>query len=226
MVTLHHPNYSLASLPSTATRKGYQSMSSPSTHPTFLAHAFPAPHFTAEEQSAIFAEFTRVEFTKYSPLLSAGQSAGHYWFIESGFARSYAISPEGNDVTTGFFCAGDIVIDWPSFFLRQPTRESIEALEDCVTWQIGYEAFQKLFHTLPTFRDNGRTVLVGSYFELKRHSVALIVDSAADRYSKLVQERPMVAQQAPLKHIATYLGVTDTSLSRIRRELAKAPRTV
>jgi CRP-like cAMP-binding protein len=196
-------------------------MSASSSPSSFLAHAFPTPHFSAEEQAAIFAEFSRVTFAKYDLLLTAGQSAGHYWYIESGFARSYAISPEGNEVTTNFFCAGDVVIDWPSFFLRQPTRESIEAMEDCVTWQIGYDAFQKLFHTIPTFRDGGRTLLVGSYFELKRHSVALIVDSAADRYRKLVQERPAVAQHAPLKHIATYLGVTDTSLSRIRRELAK-----
>jgi CRP-like cAMP-binding protein len=198
-------------------------MSSLSTQYPFLSEAFPAGQFTPEEQSAIFSEFTRVSFAKYSHILSVGSAADHYWFIESGFARSYAISPEENEVTTGFFAAGDLVIDWPSFFMRQPTRETIEAMEDCVAWQIGYDSFQKLFHTIPNFRDGGRSQLVASYFELKRHSVALIVDSAADRYKKLVQEKPAVVQSAPLKHIATYLGVTDTSLSRIRRELAKAP---
>ncbi len=193
----------------------------PSTKPASILHQiFRDSEFSAEELAAILPKFKRVEFSKHTFLLRACETARHYWYIETGFARSYAVNLKGEDITTHFYAPGDIVIDWPSFFLRQPTRENIEALADCTAWQLDFETFQQLFHTLPTFRDSGRTRLVGSYFELKRHSVSLIADSAAERYRRLVQEKPQVAQNAPLKHIATYLGITDTSLSRIRRNIA------
>lgn len=77
----------------------------------------------------------------------------------------------------------------------------------------------KLFH-IEAFREVGRTRLVNSYFDLKSHSVSMITDEAQKRYLDLIANKPNVLQYVPLKHIATYLGVTDTSLSRIRKEIA------
>jgi hypothetical protein len=59
---------------------------------------------------------------------------------------------------------------------------------------------------------------VGSYFKLKERTILMITDTAKDRYEKLLKEKPDIFQNASLKHIATYLGITDTSLSRIRKE--------
>ncbi len=182
---------------------------------------FCEPEFTAAEIETIVPYFKRVEFSRHTFLLRAGEVAGVYWYVERGFLRSYAVNPRGEDTTTRFFAAGDLVIDWPSFFLRAPTREHIEALEDCVCWQTDFASFQKLFHSGAAFRDSGRTRLVQSYFELKQHSVSQIADTAADRYLRLVKEQPVVASQASLKHIASYLGITAPSLSRIRRSLAR-----
>jgi CRP-like cAMP-binding protein len=188
--------------------------------PGILKDVFSKSEYTAAEIETIQSKFKRAEFSKHTAILRAGETARHYWYVETGFVRSYALNPNGEDITTHFYAPGDIIIDWPSFFLSQPTRETIETLTDCTGWGIDYQSFQQLFHTIPTFRDSGRTRLVTSYFELKRHSVSLIADSAADRYRRLVQEKPHITQNAPLKHIASYLGVTDTSLSRIRREIA------
>src|SRR5690606_31858197 len=120
-----------------------------------------------------------------------------------------------------FYSTGDIVIDWPSFFLRAPTRENIQALTDCICWQLDFPTFQSLFHSIEKFREAGRTRLVSSYFSLKKHSVSMIADDAPKRYQQLLQEKPHIFQQVSLKHIASYLGITDTSLSRIRREMSK-----
>lgn len=189
--------------------------------PHFLTRIFTPQQFTPEQLESIVSKFKRVEFAKNRYLLTEGKTAGHYWFVESGFVRSYAVDTEGNDISTDFYTVGDIVIDWPSFFLRNPTRENIQALTDCVCWQLDFETFQQLFHGMEAFREQGRTRLVGSYFALKNHNISMIVEPAKDRYKKLLREKPQIVQNVSLKQIATYLGITDTSLSRIRKEITQ-----
>lgn len=190
------------------------------TEQHFLNHIFKNKDFSNEELETVISKFKQIHFSKNDYLLNEGKTENHYWFIESGFVRSYVIDTEGNDITTNFYAVGDIVIDWTSFFLKNPTRENIQALTDCVCWQLDFDTFQQLFHSIKSFREQGRTTLVNSYFSLKKHSVSMIADQAKERYIRLVKDKPHIIQNISLKHIATYLGITDTSLSRIRKEIA------
>jgi CRP-like cAMP-binding protein len=187
--------------------------------PHFLKSIFLEQNFSKEDYAKILSQYERIEFAKHDLLIAEGLVANYYYFMESGFARSYAINLEGADITTKFFSQADIVIDWHSYFLKAKCRENIQAITPCVAWKIKFEDFMKLF-SIEAFRDVGRTRLVNNYFELKNHSVSLIVDPAKDRYLNLVKEKPDIALSVPLKQIATYLGITDTSLSRIRKEIA------
>lgn len=187
----------------------------------FLNHVFAKSDITPEELEVIIPKFKKVEFKKGDFMLQAGKTVDHYWFIQDGFIRSFAVDPDGNDVSTGFYTVGDIAIEWSSFFLRQPTKENFQTLTDCVCWQIDFNSFQELFHSIKNFREQGRTTLVGSYFGLKRHNISMITDKAIDRYKALLKEKPHIIKNVSLKHIASYLGVTDTSLSRIRKEVAE-----
>jgi CRP-like cAMP-binding protein len=186
----------------------------------FLTQIFNVQNFTPEEFELILSQYTRIEFQKNDYLIPYNSVAGYYYFVESGFARSYVMNPEGDDITTKFFGEKDIVIDWHSYFLRSNSRESIQAITKCVAWKITFENFMKLFK-IEAFREVGRTRLVNNYFELKSHSVSMIADPAKERYLNLVKEKPDIVQSVPLKQIATYLGITDTSLSRIRKEISK-----
>jgi CRP-like cAMP-binding protein len=186
----------------------------------FLNNVFGKTDMSTEEIETTISRFKQVSFEKNEFLLEEGKTAHHYWFIQSGLVRSYAVDTEGNDITTNFYAVGDIVIDWPSFFLRNQTRENFQALSPCICWQLDFDTFQELFHSIGSFREQGRTTLVGSYFALKRHSISMIADQAKDRYLRLIKEKPQIVQSVSLKHIATYLGITDTSLSRIRKEIA------
>ena len=78
-----------------------------------------------------------------------------------------------------------------------------------------------LFHSLPEFRDFGRAILVKGFATLKLRMLSMITETAEERYAALLQSNPEIFQQAPLKYIASYLGITDTSLSRIRKEMMK-----
>jgi CRP-like cAMP-binding protein len=184
----------------------------------FLKKIFNQQNFASEDLEKIFSQYQRIEFAKNDYLIKEGNTANFYYFMESGFSRSYVVDLEGNDISTKFFSSTDIVIDWHSYFLKTKCRENIQAITACVAWKITFENFMQLFH-IEAFREVGRTRLVNNYFELKNHSVSVIADPAKDRYLNLLKTKPDIVQNVPLKQIATYLGITDTSLSRIRKEI-------
>lgn len=186
----------------------------------FLKAIFSAADFKEDELALIIPKFKKVEFAKNDFLLQEGKTENLYWFLESGFARSFVNDTNGNDITTNFYSCKDVVIDWSSFFLRNPTRENIQALTDCVCWQLDFESFQQLFHGIETFREHGRRRLVSSYFALKNHSVSIIADQAKERYLQLLKDKPQIVQNVSLQHIATFLGITNSSLSRIRKQIS------
>lgn len=187
----------------------------------FLYQIFKPENFDQKELDLIVDQFEEIEFKKNDYLIETGKTSTFYYFVEEGFLRSYSIDLDGNDITSKFFTPKDIVIDWHSYFLKKPSREPVQALTPGRCWKIRFSDFMKLFH-IEAFREVGRTRLVQNYFELKNHSISVIADHAKDRYLNLLREKPELVQNVPLKHLATYLGITDTSLSRIRNEIAKA----
>lgn len=186
----------------------------------FLNKIFKAENYSTDDYQKIIQAYQEIHIKKGDYFLREGKVANHYWFIQSGLVRSYAIDPSGKDISTNFYAGGDLLIDWPSFFMRQPIRENIQAITDCVCWQLDFNTFQNLFHSIEAFREQGRANLVKSYFTLKNHTISIIADQAKERYLKLIKEKPELSQNVSLKHLASYLGITDTSLSRIRKEIA------
>jgi len=94
-------------------------------------------------------------------------------------------------------------------------------MTDCVCWKIDFEAFQNLFKKIKGLSELGRSWMTERLFQCKQHAISMITDSASERYLSLQNNYPQILQHAPLKNIASYIGVTDTSLSRIRREILK-----
>jgi CRP-like cAMP-binding protein len=185
----------------------------------FLHHVFTSQDFTPVEQEEIISQFRQVNFAKNDYLIKEGNTAHKYWFVEQGFIRAYVIDILGNDISTNFYAVGDLMIDWISFFQHTPAKENIQAMTDAVVWEIDFDKFQKLYHSIKAFNEHGRGTMVQGYFTLKQHSIAMLTDHAKERYVRLLEEKPHIIQNVSLKHIATYLGITDTSLSRIRKEL-------
>ncbi|WP_294819300.1 Crp/Fnr family transcriptional regulator [uncultured Flavobacterium sp.] len=163
-------------------------------------------------------QFELVSLAKNDYFITEGNTANFYYFLESGFARSYSIDLKGAAITTKFYSSKDIVIDWQSYFLKTKCRENIQALTPCTAWKISFNNFMKLFN-IEAFREVGRTSLIKNYFDLKNHSLSVITSTATERYLTLIEDKPDIVQNVPFKHIATYLGIADTSLSRIRKEI-------
>ena len=154
-------------------------------------------------------------------LFKEGRICNDYYFLENGFIRAFAHDTEGNDVTTNFYSSNQVVFEVASFFNRTPSKENYQALVDCDGWCITYEQLNKLFHSMQEFRDFGRSILVKGFSALKIRMLAMITETAEQRYDALLKTNPEIFRYAALKHIASYLGITDTSLSRIRKEYIK-----
>ncbi len=186
-----------------------------------LAKAFNSSNFSPDEMEKMSDRFEFIDFKKGDYILQQGTIANDLMIVLEGLLRSFAIDPDGNEITTNFHGKGSGVLEVASFFLRVPTKENTQALIDGKGLKVSFEGFQELFHSIPKFREAGRARLVNGFLALKNRSLSIITDSAETRYLQLVNTHPQVISEAPLKHIASYLGITDTSLSRIRRELAK-----
>ena len=165
--------------------------------------------------------FSPKEIRKNSFLLKEGRVSDEYFFLENGFIRAFANDIEGNDVTTNFYSTGQVVFEVSSFFNRTVSKENFQAIIDCEGWYITYEQLNNLFHSMHDFRDFGRSILVKGFSSLKTRMLSMITETAEQRYDTLLRTNPEIFQQAALKHIASYLGITDTSLSRIRKEYTK-----
>jgi CRP-like cAMP-binding protein len=165
--------------------------------------------------------FEECSFNKNELFLKEGKISNGYFVLTEGFMRSYVTDINGNDVTIAFHASVRPVFEVASFFNHMPSMENIEALLPCKGWLINYEQLNHLFHTVPEFREFGRWVLVNGFTAFKLRTLSMITETAEQRYASLLQSHPEVFQYAPLKYIASYLGITDTSLSRIRKEFAK-----
>ncbi|WP_217605780.1 Crp/Fnr family transcriptional regulator [Chitinophaga sp. GbtcB8] len=176
---------------------------------------------TPEKAAEIAGHFTFREIPKNAFFLEEGKIANNYLFLEKGFMRVFAYDMDGNDVTTGFAAPRQVVLEVSSFFNRTRSQENIQALTDCEGWGLTYDELNQLFHARPEFREFGRHVLVNAFTTLKTRMLSMITETAEQRYTGLLNTNPAIFQHAPLKNIASYLGITDTSLSRIRKEFSK-----
>jgi CRP-like cAMP-binding protein len=173
-----------------------------------------------QKAEEIAGHFSNKILSKNDFFLKAGKPSNEYLYLEKGFMRAFAFDTDGNDVTTNFYTCNQVVFEVSSFFDRTISRENIQALSDCEGWCITYDKLNWLFHEMPEFRAFGRYILVKGFAALKNRMLSMITETAEERYIKLLQNNAEVFQHAPLKNIASFLGITDTSLSRIRKELS------
>ncbi|UQB69568.1 Crp/Fnr family transcriptional regulator [Epilithonimonas zeae] len=186
-----------------------------------LKSIYQHPAFSEEDLNLIFDKHDKLQFKKGDFFLKENEISNAYFVLESGVARSFVYDTDNNDITINFFTEFDIIIEASSIFQRIPSIENIQAETDCLVWKINYEDFQELFLTIPALTEWGRAWMSYQLFYLKNRSVEMITKSATERYLDLIQEKPDVLKFAPLKNVASYLGITDTSLSRIRKEIVK-----
>src|SRR6218665_298068 len=163
----------------------------------------------------IAEDFKEKIITKNCFFLKEQTVSDDYFFLTEGVLRAFTLDTNGNEVTTYFYTKNRVVFEAASFFMRSKSSENIQALTDCEGFVISFEKLNMLFHSVPEFREFGRAMLVKEFVAFKQRTLSMINTTAEMRYSNLMASDPEVFQYAQLKYIASYLGVPDTSLSRI-----------
>ncbi|HUH25654.1 MAG TPA: Crp/Fnr family transcriptional regulator [Flavobacterium sp.] len=140
------------------------------------------------------------------------------YFIKKGIVRAYAPMPD-REVTFWFGSEGATVVSMNSYVNNKPSYETIELLEDCILYQINSETLQNLYKTDIEIANWGRKFAEDELIKSEERLISLQFKSAKERYLDLIQHHPNLIQRVALGHIASYLGITQVSLSRIRADI-------
>lgn len=148
-------------------------------------------------------------------LLLSGNISRHIYFIKKGLLRIYYIDSE-NEISFKFMKEGDILVSAASFFLQQQSNEYIQAIEDSVVWYICYDELQYAYNNFPEFNRITNILTTKSYLLNEQRSRLIRIKQASLRYSYMLQHHPELILRVPAKYIASYLCVSEETLSRIR----------
>jgi CRP-like cAMP-binding protein len=155
-------------------------------------------------------------FPKKYQLLQEGQTAKKIYFIKEGFARAFYFTADGKECTSWFMGTGEFMISVFSFFTQKTAAENIELLEDSTLQSITWTQLQALYKEFTEFNLIGRVITEKYYIESEQKSILLRTLTAKERYEQLIRSNPNILQKASLGQIASYLGISLETLSRIR----------
>lgn len=178
--------------------------------------------FSNDEMSVFLGRFKEKNIPKKTTILSCGKVAEEIYFIIRGCMRLY-YDKDGMDISAFFFTENMFAGSYDSFATKTKSRHFIETIEDCHCLSIDYNGLQSLYLELPKMNEVIRKVLEKRFFELHQLYTSQILDSPGERYLNLLKGHPDLLQRIPQHQVATFLGVTPVSLSRIRNRVSKKP---
>jgi CRP-like cAMP-binding protein len=168
-----------------------------------------------ESVEAIHALCVLSTIQKHQNLQEIGMRCKTIYFVKEGLARIYYLK-DGNEVTEYFAFENDLIIRAESLFTGKPSPKAIQALEDTVFIGISAEHLFARFDSYPEIERLFRKIIEQAYVNTVNRIESIQFHSAEERYAQLLESKPILIQRIPLKYIASYLGITQVSLSRIR----------
>jgi CRP-like cAMP-binding protein len=172
----------------------------------------------SEEAIALIDQNTRpVIVPRGKLILKKGSSGDELYFIVKGVARGMIVE-DGREITTWINEENEVIGTIRNLGIRRPSEEMVQALETCELVAIPYDLIERLYREFPETNVVGRIILEESYRDAEERAYIARIHSAEKRYKRLMETRPNLCNRIPLKHIASYLGMTLETLSRIRNK--------
>jgi CRP-like cAMP-binding protein len=179
-----------------------------------LNEIYPLPPETCAEICKYIKE---VQFEKGHILLKADKVERHLYFIKKGMVRAFA--PQGDDdITFWFGEEGETILSMKSYVENKKSYENIELLENCELYELKVEYLRELYKKDIHIANWGRRLAERELLKIEERIISRELLSAKQRYDELLKNKPSLLQRVQLKFIASYLGITPVSLSRIRKE--------
>jgi CRP-like cAMP-binding protein len=161
------------------------------------------------------------EIPSGTTLLSEGDIATKLFLVINGCLRTYFIKESGIEITSQFFIEGQMVSSFESAMTGTPSRQYIAAIEDSIIGFIQITNFKKMISESGHGMYHFNKYLIARLIFYMNHHASFILDNPEKRYKKLLQDNPELVSRLPQQYIASYLGITPVSLSRIRTRLRK-----
>jgi CRP-like cAMP-binding protein len=155
----------------------------------------------------------KIRLGKY--LLKPGEACSHYYYIHKGILRSF-VKYGNKEITTWINPENEITTSIRSMSQRQTSHEYIQALTDCELIAMPFDAMDQLYVRFPEMNMVGRVLLEEYYAGAEERAFISRIPNAATRYKHFMESRPELINRLPLKYIASYLGMTVETLSRLR----------
>lgn len=172
-----------------------------------------------KERELIENSFVREEFQSNEYLLRSDKIANQFYFIVKGLVRVFHLA-NGKEVNTIIVADNSFVCGYRSFILRTPSIEYIQALERTLVLSISYDDMQNLYNKVRNWEKIGRIIADHNYLRMANRVLFLQMKTGKEKYLNFLKNvEPKVLQRTPSLHIASYLGITPESLSRIRKKL-------
>ena len=164
--------------------------------------------------------FIPKKLRKRQYLLQAGDVCRYTAFVEKGMLRTFTVDEKGNEPILQFSMEGWWVTDLYSFLTDEPSRYNIEALEDCELLLITRPSWDILLEKVPAFERYFRILIQNNLIATQRRLISSMTETAEEQYTKLIDNFPTCLQRVPQHMIASFLGITPETLSRIRSQMA------
>ncbi|MEO0472889.1 MAG: Crp/Fnr family transcriptional regulator [Bacteroidota bacterium] len=171
---------------------------------------------SVEAWDAFSTLFSSVELEKYAYFAQAGEVAQKIAFLQTGVVRAFFRNADGTEYNKTFFTEGVLFGAYSSLITGQPNLIHHQALTKCVMWEASFAELRALYDRFPVWERFAR-MLAESFFVVKeKREIELVMLDAAGRYEVFKTDHPGLENRIPLYHIASYLGISPTQLSRIR----------
>lgn len=173
-----------------------------------------------EAFSALQPSFTYIQLKKDEFFVSEGEYANHIGFLTKGVVRAFFLNQEGKEYSKQFFMAPSFIGAYTSLLTKQPTKIAQQALTHCEILSIEYQTLEKAYEKYHDLERLGRRIAENYFMEKEQKELEMALLDADKRYLILRERFPKIETLVPQYHIASYLGISPTQLSRIRKKLA------
>ncbi|MBI1227136.1 MAG: cyclic nucleotide-binding domain-containing protein [Bacteroidetes bacterium] len=173
------------------------------------------PPATVEE---IGSFFQKKQLKKEGFFLKTEQFADSMGFLQSGIIREYFIDHKGREVTKWIATPGYFVVDIASFLFQQPSRWNLQALTDCELLVITKDNYQRIGQVVPKWLELEKRFIAKCFAVLEDRVAAHLSLSSEERYTLFFSQNPELFNQVPLQYLASMLGMTAETFSRIRKK--------
>ena len=173
-------------------------------------------HFTESEMELFISLFSEKHFKKNEYFATEGECSKIFAFISTGIVRAFYRNNEGSEYNKTFFSEKGLIGAYSSLVTNQKNQINLQCLTDCSFLIADYSEFRKLFDTNPKIERLARLLAEQFFVSKEKREIELVMLDATERYKIFQSEHPNLENLIPQYHIASYLGITPTQLSRIR----------